>query len=141
MNVFLLNILSCVILSCGAHSYTYTTDSSECTFFYDSVQKRTIYTYVDKMPEYKGSMNEVLLFFNKQFSYPEQEIFQGSIRLEFIINEKGEIINPKIVSKENDNITPAEKEALRVLKLMPKWNPGECHGRRVPVKMYLPIKF
>jgi len=115
----------------------------KCTYVYDTTAKRDIYIYVDEMPQYPGGNSALLAFFanNYKYKYTGDENFQGSLRLEFIIDERGQLICPRIESKPLKDVMPSETEALRVLSIMPRWKPGSCNGHIVPVKVYLPITF
>jgi len=124
-------------LSCAAQTRTDT-----CKWEYDSLFHSKVYTWVDQMPQYKEGQTDVLQFFSKNFKYPiSQKRFQGSVNLAFIITASGEIRNASVLGKEKKNFTEVDKEALRVLSIMQRWKPGECHGIKVPVKILLPLKF
>ena len=63
---------------------------------------------------------------------------QGRVIVQFIIDKDGSIINPTVVR----GIDPyLDKEAIRVIKIMPKWKPGMQRGRAVRVKYTLPVVF
>lgn len=131
------NMIIVVTTSCKVSK-----DLSEgCKSEYDSISGQTIYTYVDQMPEFNNGINGIIEYFAKSFHYPEQESFQGSIQIVFIINEDGGIEYPRIIGKENDVISPAETEAIRVIEAMPQWQAGKCKGVNVKVKYILPINF
>ncbi|KAA2238838.1 hypothetical protein F0L74_21730 [Chitinophaga agrisoli] len=80
-------------------------------------------------------------FILANFVYPEQDVFQASFQLQFVIDVTGKLIAPGIQNKQPARYTNAEKELLRVLSIMPKWRPGECRGKKVPVKVMLPLRF
>ncbi|WP_430516947.1 energy transducer TonB [Chitinophaga niabensis] len=80
------------------------------------------------------------LFFMKNFQYPrQQESVQGRVNLVFIVMEDGRIKGERIPHKKEDELTPIDREALRVLRKMPAWKAGRCGGKKVPVKFSLPI--
>ncbi|MDP4206859.1 MAG: energy transducer TonB, partial [Bacteroidota bacterium] len=62
----------------------------------------------------------------------------GTEVISFVINTKGEISNIKIVRSIG---IECDEEAVRIVKLMPKWKPGMDKGKVVPVQYTLPIKF
>jgi Periplasmic protein TonB, links inner and outer membranes len=99
-----------------------------------------IYSFVDEMPEYPEGQLELLKFITNNLKYPEQEMFQGTITCSFVVNKEGHLIDIKIYNKNKEDYTPLDKEALRVLGLMPKWKVGKLNGEKVPVRVYLPIK-
>lgn len=88
------------------------------------------------MPEYPGGTNNFLMLLLRKFNYPKQEVFQGSFSLEFIIDETVNIIGERIYNKSRENYTAAERELLKVLRNMPKWKPGKCNGKPVPVRTF-----
>ena len=80
-------------------------------------------------------------FLGKHLKYPKREKefgVQGTVYLEFVVGKKGEIKNIKIKRGVNEAL---DKEAIRVLKAMPNWQPGKQHGKPVCVRYSLPIKF
>jgi len=103
--------------------------------------KKNIYTLVDKMPEYSGGNVALQRYIVENFVYPQQDYFQASFQVEFIIENDGAPINVRIRNKQEKELTEAEKEIISVIRKMPKWQPGECKGKVIPVRMFLPIKF
>jgi len=111
-------------------------DTSGCTYQYDSTLQRNVYDWVDERPAYANGEEAQLKFFSMNFHYPpEEEEFQGTIRLTYIIDVDGEIRDPKILGKAKAEYSVFDKDALRVLSLMRRWKPGCCQGREVPVRM------
>jgi periplasmic protein TonB len=104
-----------------------------CIREYDSVAKRFIYLSVDDMPHYRGGMQN---YFMSHFRYPPHETtFQTKIEVEVIVEENGKLSWKNIVGKQPAQFTTVEKETLAVIKKMPRWEPGKCKGKPVPVKM------
>ncbi len=93
------------------------------------------------MPEYPGGNQAFNLFFLKNYHLSSEKDFQGTLKLEFVIDVKGNLIGERILNKENATISVAEKEALRVLRKMPRWRPGICKSKTIPVKVSFPIHF
>jgi len=110
-----------------------------CPHEYDSLAKMIVYTYVDKEPEYPGGSPELMKFIAKNFHYPNQNDFQGSFQIQFVVNKQGSIIAARIKGKKQSDLTLAEKELLKVVCKMPKWKSGRCRDRLVPVKITLPV--
>jgi TonB family protein len=101
-----------------------------------------VYEKVDKMPEFKGGMDAMISYMSKETNYPEtakKNGVMGKVFVEFTVTKKGVIKNVKI-KKGSDN-RELDLEALRVVSSMPDWNPGEKEGKKVNVKMVLPIVF
>lgn len=100
-----------------------------------------VYSIVDKMPQYPYGDEALATFFSQQIRYPKearQEGIEGRIVCSFIVASDGTISNIEVVK----GITPQlNREAMRVINLMPKWTPGERNGEKVNVKCLLPIDF
>jgi hypothetical protein len=139
MQIFSLIISLQLLISCSSAENTKAVRNT-CQSTYDTLTNQIVYTIVDEMPEYSGGTKEVLKFFADNFKYPKQEVFQGSFQLEFIVDSGGNVIGQRIMNKSTSELTEADKEALRILSIMPKWKPGKCEDKTVPVRVYLPIK-
>ncbi len=111
-----------------------------CSKTYDSISKMDVFTYVDEMPEYPEDSPTMLEFIMKNIRYPEQDNWQSKFIIEFIIDINGKLINERIYDKVNDDeLTAAEKEVLRVFRIMPNWKSGRCFGIPVPVFVKVPL--
>ncbi|SKA41217.1 TonB protein C-terminal [Chitinophaga eiseniae] len=127
--------------SCKAQNRV-STGATDCVQEYDSTLQQKVYTNVDKMPEFEEGELSLMKFFRDHFRYPkDQDFFQGSINLVFVIGADGQVKNVHIANKQDASLTLVDKEALRVLNSMPKWKPGRCKGENVPVRMFWPIRF
>ena len=84
---------------------------------------------------------EALEFIEKNLRYPkelEESCVQGRVIVRFIVERNGKLSNVKVVK----SVHPAlDKEAIRIVKLMPRWIPGSQNGITVRVKCYIPIIF
>lgn len=100
-----------------------------------------IFERPDKMPEFPGGMTECLKFLNKNMKYPKEAQMngeQGRVILKFVVDRKGSITDIEVVRSVSPSI---DKEAIRVIKKMPKWNPGIVNGKPVRVRFTVPIMF
>lgn len=105
------------------------------------LESNTIYTIVDKMPQYTYGESGLSDFIAHNMRYPRtalQEGIEGRILCSFIVGNDGSISNIEVVEGTNKLLN---EEAVRVLGLMPKWIPGENNGEKVHVKCLLPIDF
>ena len=93
------------------------------------------------MPEYPGGREGILKYFSLNYKYPNQNDFQGSIDMEFVIDIDGNVTGARIKNKDKAEITLAEQKALEVLRNMPRWKPGRCNNIKVPVRMIIPLRF
>jgi len=100
-----------------------------------------VYTACEVMPEYIGGDKARIDFLLANICYPqlakEKEI-QGTVIICFTIDEFGNISDIKILSSVGGG---CDEEAIRIIKLMPKWKPGMVGGKPVRVQFYMPIKF
>jgi protein TonB len=117
-------------------------EQQDCISLYDSTLKQKIYVWVDKMPQYEKGTTDLLSYFSAHFHEPkDSDDFQGSIKMEFIVTQKGDLKGIKIMDKAPQQVTAMEKEALKVFSTMPGWTPGTCKGKVVPVRVQMPIVF
>ena len=100
------------------------------------------FTSVEKPPQYPGGYSAFYKFIGDNLKYPETAIenkVEGSVMASFIIEKDGTLTNIKIDKKKLGSGT--DEEAIRVLKLTKKWEPGISNGKAVRVKYQIPIKF
>ena len=93
------------------------------------------------MPEFPGGMDKLLQFINDNMKYPtkaQTEGIQGRVVVQFIVDENGYIIEPNIVRSVEPSL---DKEALRIIKMLPQWKPGILKGKAVKVKYTVPVTF
>jgi len=135
-----------------------------CFYSVTSIQAQTpdseeqIFAIVEKMPEFKGGEEKLIAFLKANTTYPEsarENGISGTVYLTFVVEGDGEISNIKVL-KTNFNTVFGEplderrmqilgfgltEEAIRVVSLMPKWEPGRQDGKPIRVQFTLPIKF
>ena len=103
--------------------------------------ERDIFTPVEQMPQFPGGELELMKFLKKNVNYPKmsKELgITGMVFVEFIVDVDGTMSNIKIAKGVSSDI---DKEAIRVVSLMPKWTPGSQRNKPVQVGMRLPIRF
>lgn len=114
---------------------------SEAVISEQTPQNEQTFAVVEKMPVFPGGVNELLKFIAKNVKYPEdavKENKQGRVIISFVIDKNGKVVDPEI----NRGVSPSiDAEAIRVVKSMPNWIPGEQRGQKVRVKYTLPINF
>ena len=101
-----------------------------------------IYMVVEKMPEFPGGMEAMWKFLSDHLNYPEEarerNIEPRSV-VQFIVEKDGTISNIELVRSAGDK--SLDKEALRVVRMMPKWKPGSQKDNIVRCKYTLPVSF
>lgn len=124
-------------------------DSSVISFLEDGTKNyiikskyEDIFTVVEYMPEFPGGPEGMKKFIQGNLIYPkeaEQKKWAGKTYLKFIINELGVVTDPVVLKSSGYPIL--DDEALRVIRLMPKWKPGTQNGKNVSVYFNLPLNF
>ncbi len=100
-----------------------------------------IYDYCDRMPVYPGGINSLIAFLCKNVKYPkacQKAGLQGQVLVQFVVEKDGSVSHVEVVRSVNKAF---DAEALRVVNLLPRWQPGYEHGEAVRVKYSLPISF
>lgn len=101
------------------------------------------YVLSTQMPEYPGGTEAMMEFIQNHLAYPEAEKkanIQGTITMQFIVEKNGTLSNI-LALKSITGGANLEKEAERVIKLMPKWKPGMQDGHSVRVYKNVPFYF
>ena len=101
----------------------------------------SVRTVVDQMPEYPGGMDAMGKFIHDNTHYPivaAQAGIEGRVTICFIVTKNGSIKNIEV---KRGLEAECDKEALRVVHAMPKWEPGKIKGQAVDVYFTLPITF
>ena len=99
------------------------------------------YKMVDKMPSYPGGDEARIKFMLENIKYPAEAMkknVQGKVFVKYIVRSDGSITDAKILRGIGGG---CDEEAIRVIKLMPKWNPGMDKGKPVDVEFVMPINF
>jgi len=100
-----------------------------------------VFQRVEKMPQFPGGYSELAKYLAQHLHFPEvaqENGIQGRVFVKFVVDREGQIGNIEIL-KGVDRFL--DKEAVRVVKNMPLWSPGEQRGRPVNVSCNLPITF
>jgi protein TonB len=100
-----------------------------------------IFTVVEQQAEFPGGFEAMGKFLGRNMKYPAQARrmgVEGSVYVSFVIDRDGNISDPQIIKGIS---AECDKEAIRVVKLMPPWKPGKQNGKAVRCRFVLPIKF
>ena len=100
-----------------------------------------VYEVVEEMPSFPGGQGAMFEFIANNIQYPivaEENGVQGRVLVSFVIKKDGSLSNVRVVK----SVDPAlDKEAVRLIKSMPKWSPGKEKGQFVNVKFTVPVTF
>ena len=100
-----------------------------------------IFVLVENMPEFPGGNGALFQDLSKNIKYPaipQEEGIQGRVIIQFVVDKDGTITDPVVVRSVDPYL---DKEALRVIKAMPKWKPGLQRNKAVRVKYTVPVAF
>ena len=97
---------------------------------------------VEEKPTFqKGDANQFSKWVNQRLVYPEiakENGVQGRVTLQFTIDKDGSLTKVKVVRGVDPSL---DKEAVRVVSMSPKWEPGRQRDRAVPVTYTFPVIF
>mgnify|MGYP001070737610 CR=1 FL=1 len=105
----------------------------------DDSGESEVFVVVENMPSFPGG--NVQKWISKNVKYPVLAMengIQGKVFVQFVIERDGSITDVKVVRGVDSSL---DKEAIRVVKAMPKWTPGKQRGKAVRVSFTLPINF
>jgi TonB family protein len=101
----------------------------------------TTWIIVDQMPQFPGGDAVLLKYIGDSTRYPEKakkNNIQGRVIVIFTVSEKGLVTNPKVLKGVDPEL---DKEAFRVISLLPAFKPGINKGKPVPVQYIVPITY
>lgn len=105
-------------------------------------EEEVIFVIVETMPEFPGGQQALFKYLSENVKYPviaQENGIQGRVICQFVVNKDGAIVDVEVVRSGGD--ASLDKEAVRVIKSMPKWNPGKQRGKAVRVKYTVPVNF
>jgi protein TonB len=104
-------------------------------------EDNVVFQVVETMPSFPGGDAELFKFLSNSVKYPviaQENGIQGRVICQFVVNRDGTIVDIEVVRSVDPSL---DKEAVRVIKSMPKWSPGKQRGKPVRVKYTLPVNF
>lgn len=130
------------IQTTGTNSLNITPTGPETsTLSIEPTNTLTTSSNIEMAPDVLPSMPEWSKILRDNLTYPREarEIgISGKVVINFIVDEEGNIVQAKIVKHVAGG---CDEEALRVIKLMPKWNPGKMAGKPVKTSFNQVINF
>lgn len=100
-----------------------------------------IFSAVDQAPSFPDDMGKFYKFLQNNVRYPADAAMknvQGKVFLTFVVEKDGSLTDIRVLRGIGSG---CDEEAVRVLKLSPKWNPGMQNNRPVRVQYTMPISF
>ena len=100
-----------------------------------------VVTFVENMPDFPGGEAARQKYLQDNITYPSiarESGIEGTVYVQFIVERNGKITNIQLKHGIGGG---CDEEALKVVKMMPNWNPGRQNGQTARVQFVLPIKF
>lgn len=104
-------------------------------------EDNVVFQVVETMPTFPGGDQALFKFLSDNIRYPviaQENGIQGRVICQFVVNRDGSIVDVEVVRSVDASL---DREAIRVIKTMPKWTPGKQRGKAVRVKYTLPVNF
>ena len=96
---------------------------------------------VEKHPEFPGGETALMAWIVNNMVYPQiaaENGISGRVTCQFVVNVDGSVVDVEVVRGKDQHL---DKEAVRVLKMLPKFKPGEQRGKPVRVRYSVPVNF
>jgi len=97
--------------------------------------------FVEEMPEPIGGFENMYAFLQSNLKYPEvarNNNISGQVFIEFVVERDGSISSVRVLAGVYPEL---DQEAVRVVKMLPKWKPGKQMGKAVRCFFQIPIRF
>ena len=107
----------------------------------EKVNEVKLMSEVDQLPQFPGGMAQLLKWLTQNLKYPERAKVakvSGKVMVAFIVNADGSVEDVRLIQRANIDL---DNETLRVVRMMPKWEPGKNHGKPCRTLVYLPVVF
>ena len=100
-----------------------------------------VFDVVEQMPSFPGGNSALMAYLNSNVKYPvvaQENGVQGRVVISFVVERDGSITDVQVVKSVDPSL---DREAARVVRSMPRWNPGKQNGQAVRVKYDVPVSF
>lgn len=105
------------------------------------VNKNSVYDVVEQMPSFPGGISGLRTYLNQNIRYPaeaQENCVQGRVVVSFVVGKDGHISDVTVLRSVDPSL---DKEAIRVVRNMPRWTPGKQGGEPVKVRYNVPVSF
>ena len=105
------------------------------------VEENKVFDMVEEMPSFPGGPAALMQFLQSNTHYPavaQENGVQGRVTVSFVVEKDGSITDVQVARSADPSL---DKEAIRVVKSMPRWTPGRQNGSTVRVKFNVPVTF
>lgn len=107
---------------------------------HDDIETK-VFDAVEQMPSFPGGTEELMKWLSKNLTYPTlaaENGIQGTVTVQFVVQKDGSIGEVRVARGKDPDL---DKEAVRVVKKLPKFIPGRMNGQPVNVWFTLPVRF
>ncbi|MBQ3630205.1 MAG: energy transducer TonB [Prevotella sp.] len=104
-------------------------------------EETKVFDVVEQMPSFPGGPSALMQYLSSNIKYPvvaEENGVQGRVVCTFVVERDGSITDVRVIKSVDPSL---DKEAVRVVKGMPRWIPGKQNGSAVRVKYTVPVTF
>ena len=104
-------------------------------------EENKVFDVVEQMPSFPGGMPALMQWLSQNIKYPviaAENGVQGRVIVQFVVEKDGSVTDVHVAKSVDPSL---DKEATRVVKAMPRWNPGKQNGSAVRVKYTVPVMF
>ena len=105
------------------------------------VNRNSVYDVVEQMPSFPGGISGLRTYLNQNIRYPaeaQENCVQGRVVVSFVVGKDGHISDVTVLRSVDPSL---DKEAVRVIRNMPRWSPGKQGGEPVRVRYNVPVSF
>lgn len=105
------------------------------------VNSNRVYDVVEQMPSFPGGISGLRTYLNQNIRYPaeaQENCVQGRVVVSFVVGKDGHISDVTVLRSVDPSL---DKEAVRVIRNMPRWTPGKQGGEPVKVRYNVPVSF
>lgn len=104
-------------------------------------EENKVFDVVEQMPSFPGGNAALMNYLSQNIKYPviaEENGIQGRVIVQFVVGKDGHISDVRVAKSVDPSL---DKEAVRVVRGMPRWIPGKQNGQAVTVRYTLPVTF
>lgn len=130
-----------VIIDVGADENTEVQEYEPVPMEEEEKKEEKIFVVVENQPQFPGGEKARMRYLRNNIEYPQlarESGIEGTVYVTFVVEKDGSITDVRVLRGIGGG---CDKEAIRVVKEMPKWEPGKQRGKPVRVQFNMPIRF
>ena len=107
----------------------------------EEAEESQVFFIVEEMPEFPGGELALRKYIANAIKYPviaQENGIEGKVYVNFVVNADGLVSNARVIRSVDPSL---DKEAIRVVNSLPRWEPGKQRGKPVRVSFVVPISF